>query len=253
MSQVTIECKGLVKSFGGVRAVADLSVSFEAGRVTALIGPNGAGKTTLFHLIAGLIHPDGGEINYQGKRIDHIPAYSIARLGIGRLFQDVRIFNKLTTLENVLVAYRGQVGESPLGSVLHRRKVATQERNNLRQAIHYLSFVGLSDLSEARAEDLSYGQQKLLAVARLLAADAEVFLLDEPTSGVNPGMVKEIITLIRQLAAQGKTVVLIEHDMSVVIEVADWVYFMDEGQIVAFGLPDEVLADRNIRAIYLGL
>ena len=253
MAEVTLECRNLVKTFGGVRAIDDLSVTFEAGRITALIGPNGAGKTTLFHLITGALRPDAGEILYRERRIDHLPPWRIAQLGIGRLFQDVRVFNKLTVLENVLVAFRGQSGENPLNSLLRRSAINRQERANVEEARRRLDFVGLGGLSAARGEDLSHGQQKLLALARLLAADADVFLLDEPTSGVNPEMVDTLLDLIRRLAGEGKTVVVIEHNMDVVMEIANWVYFMDEGEIVAFGLPDEILGDREVRAAYLGL
>lgn len=249
----TIECKNLIKSFGGVRAVNDVSIAFDAGQVIALIGPNGAGKTTLFHLLTGMLRPDAGEVVYRRNRIDRLPPWKIAQLGIGRLFQDVRVFRKLTALENVLVAFREQRGENPLASLFLRPVVLRQEQEFLAQAQQHLDFVGLNQLKSSRAEELSFGQQKLLAIARLLAAGADVFLLDEPTAGVNPKMVRALLHIVKRLAREGKTVVVIEHNMSVVLEVADWVYFMDEGEIIAFGQPDEVLGDQEVRAAYLGL
>ncbi|MEM1553012.1 MAG: ABC transporter ATP-binding protein [Candidatus Bathyarchaeia archaeon] len=253
MNEITIECHNLTKTFGGLRAVDDVSVTFEAGKVTALIGPNGAGKTTLFHLISGALRPDNGRIFYRGRRIDGLPPWRVAQMGIGRLFQDVRVFGKLSALDNVRVAFRKQIGENPLWSVIRRPLVNREEQTLTQEARRWLTFVGLIELENALAEDLSYGQQKLLAIARLLAAGADVFLLDEPTAGVNPEMVRSLLALIRRLAEEGKTVVVIEHNMNVVMEIADWCFFMDEGQIVAFGLPDEVLGDRTVKAAYLGI
>jgi len=248
-----LECIEVAKSFGGVRAVDSVSLTFEPGKVTCLIGPNGAGKTTLFHLISGALRPDSGEIWYKKRRLDGLPPFRVAQLGVGRLFQDVRVFHKLTVLDNVRVAFRHQKGENPLWALVRRPYVSRQERSITREAKYWLEFVGLSGQEQMQAEDLSYGQQKLLALARLMASGADVLLLDEPTAGVNPEMVRLLLDLIRRLSEEGKTVVVIEHNMNVVMEVADWVFFMDNGQIVAFGLPDEVLGDRTVRAAYLGL
>jgi len=248
-----LECIELTKSFGGLKAIDRVSVAFEPKKVTALIGPNGAGKTTLFHLISGALRPDSGEVWYQGQRIDGLPPWRIAQKGIGRLFQDVRVFDKLTVLDNVRVAFRKQTGENPLWAIFRRYRVSQEEQTFTEEARRWLTFVGLIELENTLAEDLSYGQQKLLAIARLLAAGADVFLLDEPTAGVNPEMVRSLLTLIRHLPEEGKTVVVIEHNMNVVMEIADWCFFMDEGQIVAFGLPDEVLSDRTVKAAYLGI
>lgn len=251
--EITIDCRDLSKSFDGVQAVKDVSAAFEAGKITALIGPNGAGKTTFFHLMGGSLAPDGGEVLLRGKRISSLRPWSIARMGIGRLFQDVRVFGRLTVLENVLVGFQNQAGESFWRAVLIRPAILRMERELAVEARRLLAFVGLAGLENSPAQTLSYGQQKLLALARLLAQGAEVLLLDEPTAGVSPAMVKPLLTLLRELARQGKTILVIEHNMSVVIDVADWVYFMDEGQIVAFGLPREVLGDRWVREAYLGL
>lgn len=261
MSQTTtntasvLRCRDLKKSFGGVCAV-DLPAAkpvFEPGRVTALIGSNGAGKTTLFHLLTGQLKPDVGEVLLGKQRIDGLAPWRIAHLGVGRLFQDVRVFEKLSVLDNVRVAFRRQRGENPLLSVLARRAVRKQETVNTEEAQRLLVFVGLEEYGDARAESLSYGQQKLLALARLLAADATTLLLDEPTAGVNPYMVEKLLELIRRLAREGKTVVLVEHNMEVVEAIADHVFFMHEGRIIAEGIPSEVLNDPEIRATYLGL
>jgi ABC-type branched-subunit amino acid transport system ATPase component len=241
-----------VKRFGGVVAVDNLSVSFEPGKVTALIGPNGAGKTTLFHLIAGALRPDSGAVVYRGRRVDRLPAWQRARMGIGRLFQDVRIFHRMTAIENVCTACQGQLGENPLLAVLLPRNVVRQEKRNARHARELLETVGISEFENALAQEMSFGQQKLLAIARLIVAGSDVMLLDEPTSGISPSMMDGLQAMIRTLAAEGRTIVVIEHNMDVVLQLADWVHFMDQGQIVAFGSPADVLSDRSVRLAYLG-
>jgi len=248
-----LELANITKSFGGVRAVDNASLGFEEGKITCLIGPNGAGKTTLFNIITGALRADSGSIFYRGKDITNLPSWRTARVGIGRLFQDVRVFGRMTVLDNVLTAFRGQSGESALMSLLTPGKVSREEKALNVRGRRLLEFVGLADRINDLGEDLSYGQQKLLAIARLLAADADVFLLDEPTAGVNPQRVKALLDLIRRLAGEGKTVVIIEHNMTVVIEIANWVYFLDEGQVAAFGMPEEVLADPEVRTAYVGL
>jgi ABC-type branched-subunit amino acid transport system ATPase component len=241
------------KSFGGVCAVNNLSLGFEEGKVFCLVGPNGAGKTTLFNLITGFLHPDRGHIYYHDRNITALAPWRVACLGVGRLFQDIRVFKLLTALDNVLTAFKNQPGENALVSLLSPWRVAREERRMVERARDLLSLVGLEGNEESLAEDLSYGQQKLLSIARLLAADADVLLLDEPAAGVTPARVKAVLDLIRKLADAGKTIAVIEHNMSVVYEIADWVYFIDEGQVTSFGIPNDVLGDPNIRAAYMGL
>lgn len=248
-----LELQDVTRTFGGVKAVDDVSFSLAEGHITSLIGPNGAGKTTLFGLITGFLKPDAGVISYRGRRIDGLPPYRIAGMGIGRLFQDVRVFDRLTVLDNVLLARKGQRGENPVISLLFRRRVQKEEAKNLEVARSWLDFVGLGEMENALAEDLSYGQQKLLAIARLLANDADLLLLDEPTAGVNPGMVRSILDLIRRLTAEGKTVVVIEHNMSVIMEISNWVFFLDDGKLISFGLPEEILGDPAVREAYIGI
>lgn len=248
-----MECLNLTKSFGGVHAVEDVSAPFEAGKITALVGPNGAGKTTLFHLIGGAIQPDSGDVLYDGQRLNDLPPWEISGLGIGRLFQDVRVFERLSVLENLLVAFGNQVGEHPLAPVAARWRVSRQEAGLQEAALRYLELVDLANHRGNQAQALSYGQQKLLAIARLLAAGADSLLLDEPTAGVHPILIDRLLEVIRRIAGEGKTLVVIEHNMNVVLDIADWVYFMNEGQILAFGTPRDVLDDPEVRATYLGL
>lgn len=230
MSEVTIECHRLIKTFGGVRAVDDLSVSFYAGQITALVGPNGAGKTTLFHLISGMVRPDAGEVSYRERRISNLAPWRIARMGIGRLFQDIRIFGHLTVEENILVAFPGQMGENALWAITRPVRVQRQERENIAKANRLLQRIGLEHEARTRAETLSYGQQKLIAIARLIATGADALLLDEPSAGISKENT-QIQDILKHLANEGKIVVMIEHDYSIVQKIADQVYRMDAGKM----------------------
>lgn len=248
-----LELHSVTKSFGGVRAVDGVSLGFEQGRITGLIGPNGAGKTTLFNLVCGFLRPDAGVMQCRGRVINGMQPWQIARMGVGRLFQDVRLFTRMKAVENVLAAFQHQAGENPLVSLFGRWAVARQEQRQRSRALELLGFVGLADKADDLAEDLSYGQQKLLSIARFLAADAELLLLDEPTAGVNPRMVALLLGVIRKLADDGKTVVFIEHNMNVVVEIADWLYFLDSGRVAAVGSPGDVLGNPEVRKAYIGI
>lgn len=241
------------KSFDGVQAVDGATMGFDRGKITALIGPNGAGKTTLFNVVNGLLPPDEGAVYYEGKNLIGLKPWAVARKGIGRLFQDVHLFDKMTVRANVLSAFPEQRGESILRSVFARWNVARQERALTEQAEELLAFVDLADKADELAKDLSFGQQKLVALARLLAADTEVLLLDEPTAGVNPGLMDRLLGTIEDLADDGKTVVIIEHNMDVVMQIADQVYFMDDGTVESSGLPEDILGDPEVRKAYIGL
>jgi len=248
-----LELNNITKTFGGIRAVDSITIGFKKSKITGLIGPNGAGKTTLFNLINGFFKPDFGIIRYKNIRIDSKPPWKIAKLGIGRLFQDVRVFGKLTVLENVLLANINEMGESPFTLLLNLKEVKRQEKENIEKAKHWINFVGLSNKENSPAESLSFGQQKLLAIARLLAGNYEVLLLDEPTAGVNPALIKSILKIFLKMIEYGKTIIFIEHNMNVILEIADWVYFLDEGKVTAFGSPSDVLENPEVRKTYLGL
>ncbi len=249
-----LELNNINKHFGGIKAVDDVSLYFTEGKISALIGPNGAGKTTVFNLISGFIRPDSGEILYKTKPIAGLPAWKIAGAGLGRMFQDNRVFGKLTCLENVLLAKKGNPGENPLEAFFMPCKVHQFEAGNMAEAKKWLDFVGLGEKADVAAENLSYGQQKLLSFARLVADGRELLLLDEPTAGINPAMIGQILDLIKRIVNEaGKTVIIIEHNMSVIMEIADFVYFMDDGRVETFGSPKDVLADERVREVYTGL
>ncbi len=249
-----LKLKRVSKSFGGLFAVKDVTGQFLPQRITGLVGPNGAGKTTLFNLITGELEPDRGDIIYNGQNISGYPTYRIARMGIGRMFQDVRIFAKISALNNVIVALQNEKEERILYPFLRMKKNRQTRISNGKKAMELLKFVGLEKDVDNLAEDLSYGQQKLLAIARLLAGEFETLLLDEPTAGLAPKMVKKILTLLRKLVDQTeKTIVLVEHNMRVILDVTDWVYFMNEGRISFSGRPDHVLGAKEVRKTYLGV
>ncbi len=247
--------KKISKALNGLRIVDNVTAIFLPGRITALIGPNGAGKTTLFHLITGELCADSGKIIYNGEDITTLKPYMIARKGVGRLFQDVRVFENLKVFENVASAYFNHKVESPWFPFIRSGLLKNINREIRDTVYSYLEFVGLSNMADLIAGELSYGQQKLLAIARLLAGGFSLLLLDEPTAGLNPIMIKKILKILEKIVEEdkSKTIILVEHNMSAVTKVADWVYFMNEGRIAFFGRTDHVLGDKEVKEIYLGL
>ncbi|MBI2152865.1 MAG: ABC transporter ATP-binding protein [Candidatus Rokubacteria bacterium] len=222
--------KQLTKAFGGVRAIDNLTVSFEPHRVHGLIGPNGAGKTTLFNLTSGTLRPDNGEISFNGVPITWWNPWNIARLGIGRTFQTIRIFPKMTVLQNMMVPY----GTDPSRSV------------------ELLEFVGLREFRDAPARELSYGQQKLLEFARALVTSPRFVLLDEPTAGVNPILVEKIMGHIRNLTRDGKTFIVIEHDMKVIMNLCERIVVLHNGEKIADGPPEMIKTNQQVIDAYFG-
>ena len=239
----------LTKTFGGVRAVDGVSLAFVPKQITAIIGPNGAGKTTLFNLITGFLTPDAGAVYFNGLNITKLSPNRIARLGIARTFQDLRLIHQLTALENVLLARPNLVGETWYGALFARwRKQESKERE---VAMSWLQFVGLADQANELAGTLSYGQQKLLALACCLVSNADLLLLDEPVAGVTPAIVEQLVDYIEQLPKMGKTVVFIEHNLEVVKQLADWVVVMDEGKVIAEGKWEVISRDAKVLEAYL--
>lgn len=243
--------KRLTKRFGGLTAVNSVDLAFRRGNVTALIGPNGAGKTTVFELICGELKPDGGRVSFFGEDITGLASWAVARKGLGRLFQDVRVFEDLTVMDNILIAQQKPNEESLLSSL---RPFSRGSGDDAREeAMKWLRFVGLEGHVRSLAGELSFGQQKLLALARLLVGGYRFMLLDEPTAGLHPEMIAKVMELLSTLVREhGVSIALVEHDMSVVMKIADWVYFMNEGEIFCFGTPEDVLAASSVRDIYLG-
>lgn len=247
----TLSCEAVCKVFDGVSALKNVELRFPSSGITAIIGPNGAGKTTLLNVLTGFLRPDAGRCFLGERETTHLPPQRIARLGIARTFQDLRIIMQVPVLENVLLARPMQRGEKLLGALLRIGLVA-EESVNRQQAMRYLAFVGLEGKATEPARDLSYGQQKLLSLACCLATEAQILFLDEPVAGVHPEMATRISYLLRQLSDQGKIIVFIEHDIAAVRRVADHVIVMDEGRVIDQGPPQHVLEQPEIVEAYLG-
>ena len=252
MSGAFIEAEGLVRGFGGVRAVDGMALAVASGEMVGLIGPNGAGKTTLFNLLAGSLRPTAGRILIAGADVTREGAeHRIAR-GVGRTFQIPRPFAEMTVLENVLTGAQGQAGERAWLNFARPARVAAEERAAVARARDLLDFVTLSRLEDEPARILSGGQRKLLEFARVLMAEPKAILLDEPAAGVNPTLLEVIIDRIRTLHAQRRTILLIEHNMDMVARLCSRVIVMAAGRHLAAGSPAEVARDPAVIGAYLG-
>lgn len=247
-----LEVRSVSKSFGGMLAVDGVSATVARGEIVGLIGPNGAGKTTMFNLIAGSIRPSGGEIVLNGRPLQNAPPHARIRLGLGRTFQIPRPFANMTVLENVLLAGQRQSGERILPNWFSGRRVATEERQNVMRAQALLELVTLEKLSREPARILSGGQRKLLELARILMADPEIILLDEPAAGVNPSLLEVIIDKIAEINRRGVTVLVIEHNMDLVARLCRRVLVMAAGRIMCEGSPADIARDPQVVEAFLG-
>jgi branched-chain amino acid transport system permease protein len=227
-----LEIKDASKSFGGLMAVYHLNLAIPRGQITALVGPNGAGKTTAFNLITGFLKPDAGSVWLRGEQISDLPPHKIARKKLGRSFQDLKLFNRLPVIDNVLAALPEQKGEKLRTLFLTPLRVKREEAENHQKAVRYLEFVGLGEKIFELPEDLSFAEKKLLSIARLLATEAEVLLLDEPASGL---------------------ICIVEHNLDIIRDLADHVVFMAEGTAIADGPPEAVMSDRKLAELYFGV
>jgi branched-chain amino acid transport system ATP-binding protein len=247
-----LDIKHLHKNFDGVQAVQDFSLSLQPGRITSLIGPNGAGKTTVFNVITGFLAANRGSVQYKGSTLIGLSPWRIARLGISRTFQNLRLFKKLTALENILLGRQRQSGEALLHALFAFSQKSPEHKSHVKEALLLLDFVGLTDEANRLAENLSYGQQKLLTIACCLAAEPDLLLLDEPVSGVQPAMIQKIESILKHLVIeQGKTVWLIEHDIEFVLRISDVVVVMDDGKKIAEDTPPVIKNNPEILEAYL--
>ncbi len=241
----------LRRRFGGVTAVKNCSFTVRENSITALIGPNGAGKTTVFNMITGLTQPDGGTITFRGEPLQDFAPHEIFHMGVGRTFQMLRIFPKLTVIENLMIAQPSQV-EGVFDRILKRKRVRDEEKTKRQRALTYLKTVGLEKKQHWKAGDLSYGQQKLLDITRCIASEAELILLDEPVAGVNPRLREDIKRLLLRLKGQGRTILIIEHDMNFIMDLSDEVVVLDHGEEIAVGKPGQIRKNRRVIKAYLG-
>jgi branched-chain amino acid transport system permease protein len=243
---------GVDRTFGGVHAVDDVSFEVREGAIHGLIGPNGAGKTTALNLISGLMRPSAGTIDFHGTRIDRLPTHQIAALGVRRTYQNLRLFPQMSVIENVLVGMH-TVTRAPLWQrLVFTPAVRREESASSERATLLLNRVGLGRRVDQQARNLPYGEQRRLEIARALASDPRLLLLDEPTAGMNPAEVDEIAALIRSIAAERRTILLVEHNMPLVMGICERITVLDFGRVIAEGTPAEVSADEAVIEAYLG-
>ena len=247
-----LQIRGLGKHFGGVPALAEVSFNAAAGQVTALIGPNGAGKTTLLNCLSGVLQPDGGAIWFNGANLAGLAAHRVARMGITRTFQNLRLFPRLSVLDNVLCGLTVQAQDSLWQALLRPPGLRHQERRLKLAALEALDMFGLTGKMDLPAGVLPYGDKKRVELARVFVSQPVLALLDEPVAGLNPEETGEIAGLVRQLRQQGKSMLLVEHDMELVMGVADQVVVLDGGRLIASGPPQEVRVNPLVLEAYLG-
>jgi len=252
MNKATLEIKSIDKIFGGIKAVNNLSLSIKKGEIVGIIGPNGSGKTTLFNVISGFLKPDKGDIFLNEKKITNLPPYLRADLGIGRIFQEVRIFNKLTVLENVLLARKNHRIENPIAPFFRFGIIKKEKKKAAESALGWLEFVGIKNKRDSLAETLSFGQQKLLSLAIILFSDPDLILLDEPLSGLDPKMKIKISNIISELKTLGKTIVVIEHLLDFVFDKSDRVALLNNGSKIYDGDPKELKKNNLVLEVFRG-
>ncbi len=247
-----LELEGVSKNFGGLAAVLDVSFSIEAGKIVGLIGPNGAGKTTLFNIITSMFPPSSGRVAFRGMEIGGKKPHAVTRLGIGRTFQNIRLFPKMTAGENVMVGMHCRTRSGLWGGVLRTASQREEERRIRAWTRELLDLAGLSGLEDRPAGKLAYGHQRRLEIARAMATAPKLLLLDEPVAGMNESETGQMHGLIRKIRDLGVTVLLIEHDMSLVMSVCDRLVVLNFGRKIAEGAPSEVREDAGMIEAYLG-
>lgn len=244
--------ENISKNFEGLLVLDRVSFKLEKKQILGLIGPNGAGKTTFFNILSGIYRPTNGEIRFKGENIIGLKPHQISRLGIARTFQNLRLFRQMTVLENILSGFFSQTRYGIVDALFKTKKFKKEEENDLTCAYKIAGSVGLKNKENELAKNLSYGQQKKLEIARSLAQNPSLLLLDEPTAGMNPKESDDMIGLIRKIRNDGITIILIEHDMKVVMNISDWIIVLDYGEKIAEGLTGEIRNNEKVIEAYLG-
>ncbi|MBL4600848.1 MAG: ABC transporter ATP-binding protein [Rhizobiaceae bacterium] len=247
-----LNVENVSKSFGGIQALDDCTFTVRADEVTCVVGPNGAGKTSVFNVITGFIKPDNGTIKFDGQIIDGLSRQSRVHLGIARTFQNLRLFEEMSVLDNVLVCLKGREATNPATAIFRPFYTSAVMKDKRERAMALLEEVGIAHKANDEASMMSYGQKKLLSIARILATDARLLLLDEPTSGLSASALDNMVALIHRLRDLGKTLLVVEHNTRIVQRIADEVLFLHRGTVLAQGRPDEIINNKELGRIYFG-
>ena len=248
-----LQITGLTKQFGGLRAVGNFDLTVQPGALDGLIGPNGAGKTTVFNMISGLYVPTGGEVDLYGEPLVGLEPFEITQMGIGRTFQNIRLFPNLTVLDNVLIAYHPHAGYGLFDGLLRTARFGRKEREMVDRAREFLAIFGLEPIQDQMARNLPYGEQRRVEIARALAADPKLLLLDEPAAGMNPNEIERLMEYIHFIHERFHlTILLIEHQMRLVMNICQNLTVMDFGEVIARGTPKEIQNNPQVIEAYLG-